>query len=153
MASLVLLSAGVAAAESQTVEGTGDIDRMVASNGQNAVTAKVFGMAPPCDTHYLWVTVNWRGADLYRAEAGCYPGGIWAKGLYYHDSADDQNPDQVNCDGFVFRWDGERQLFKVVIPRSCLDNAPNRIRVAAEGHVYSSTTGSEAGPTRLLARG
>ena len=149
---LVLLTAGVAIAESQTVQGSGDIDQMTAVNARSAVNVKVQGMAPPCDTHFLHVTVNWRGPAKYVAEAGCF-GAAWEKGLFYLDSDDDQNPTEVNCSDFVFRWNGTGDFFKVEFPRDCLAEAPNRIRVGAEGHVYSSTTGSEAGPTRLLSRG
>ncbi len=153
VATMVLATAGVAVAESQTVPGTVDIDQMVANNAQTEVRVRVDGMAAPCDTHFLHVAVNWRGPDLYRAEAGCYPGGVWAKSLVYHETADLQNGTIVNCPGLVFRWNGINEFFKVVVPRSCLDQAPNRVRVSAEGHVYTSTQSSEAGPTGFLARG
>lgn len=78
---------------------------------------------------------------------------MWAKSLEYHKTAELQNEHLLDCSGLAFRWDAGKARYDVTVPRSCIPKAPNRIRVAADGHVYTSTQGSDAGPTALLARG
>jgi hypothetical protein len=152
IAALVAATAGPAAAQSVTVDGSGDITKMFASNGDKAAVAKVYGLDKPCDAQYLNVKVSSKREGYYQAEAGCY-GTQWLKGLYYHSSADDQGPSKVSCDGFRFTYNADSHFYKVKMPRSCLDHAPNRVRFASEGHDYASAMPGEAGPTKLLDRG
>ena len=144
--------AGQASAESATVSGTGDITKLVAKNGASTAVAKVFGLSKPCEAQYLHLTISSKRAGQYRAEGSCIQGS-WYKGLYYHASADDQNPKKVTCGGFKFTYNADHHFYKVVMPRSCLSHAPNRIRMSAEGMDYGSGSGGSAGPTKLLDRG
>ena len=41
--------AGSASAASQTVQGSGDIDKMVVKNAQTALKVNLLGFGPPCD--------------------------------------------------------------------------------------------------------
>ncbi|MBA3407975.1 MAG: hypothetical protein H0U06_07940, partial [Solirubrobacterales bacterium] len=79
----VLALAGSASAASQTVRGTGDIEKLVVNNATSAVKVNLFGFAPPCDAHYMRVTLEWGTKAGYEIDNGCYPGGTWAKSLVY----------------------------------------------------------------------
>ena len=148
------LGGGMANAESQTVNGTGDITRMVANNGTNVVTAKVFGLGRACGgAHYLHVDVTTRsGRLLYRAEGGC-TSGEWHTGLYYTPTGVVEDSRSVRCRNFSFTRSRATGAFRIEMPRGCLDHAPARIKVRADGADYGSMTGGTAGPTRLLTRG
>lgn len=148
------LGGGIANAQSQTVNGTGDITRMVANNGTNAVTAKVFGLGRPCGgAWFLHVDVTKRGGGLlYRAEGGCISG-EWHTGLYYTSTGAIEDATPVRCRNFSFTRSRATGAFRVEMPRGCLDHAPARIKVKTDGANYGTLTGGAAGPTRLLARG
>jgi hypothetical protein len=148
------LGGGIANGESQTVSGTGDITRMVADNGTNAVTTKVFGLGRPCGgAWYLHVDVtNRNGRLLYRAEGGC-TSGEWHTGLYYTSTGVIEDATPVRCRNFSFARSRATGAFRVEMPRGCLDHAPARIKVKADGANYGTLTGGAAGPTRLLTRG
>jgi hypothetical protein len=148
------LGGGIANAESQTVNGTGDISRMVADNGTNAVTTKVFGLGRPCGgAWYLHVDVtNRRGRLLYRAEGGC-TSGEWHTGLYYTSTGVIEDATSVRCRNFSFTRIRATGAYRVGMPRTCLDHAPGGIKVRADGANYGTMTGGTAGPTALLTRG
>jgi hypothetical protein len=143
---------GVANAESQTVNGTDGITRLKASNGTNAVTANVFGLGSPCGgAWYLHVEVrNRAGKLLYMAEGSCISA-EWHTGLFYEGGAGE--PTAVRCRNFSFTRNRTTGAFRIEMPRGCLDHAPDRIKVRAEGADYGAMTEGVAGPTRLLARG
>ena len=149
---LLISSATLASAESQTVSGTGEITKMFASNAQTAVKAKVYGMPRPCKSRWVHVYVDWKGADSYRAGGACYPGGTWITSLEYR--ANEDSSKLVKCEDLVVSWNGDTKTYKMVIPRKCLTHAPNRVRLRAEGVVEGGDAqGATAGPTRLLERG
>ena len=151
---LALVAVPYALAESQTVQGAGDIQKMSAKNGERAVTVKVFGIAKPCDAHFLNVEIFWGKKKAYRAEAGCY-GVDWMTNLYYYENRNaGQGGDEVRCGKFEMAYNKDRGFYRVFIPRKCLGFAPNKIRVRAEGRNYAgSPLPGEAGPTKALARG
>ena len=152
--SLFAIGSGVAIAESQTVDGTGDITKMVADNGTSFVTTKVFGLKRPCGgAQYLHVHVTkGDGTPLYKAEGGCYSA-EWHTSLWYTPTGDPEDYVAVDCTGFSFTRNRTTGAYKVVMPRSCLGSAPNRVRVDAEGQNYGTLTGGLAGPTKVLSRG
>jgi hypothetical protein len=49
----VLSLAGSATAASQTVQGSGDIDKMVVNNAQTALKVSLYGFGAPCDAHFV----------------------------------------------------------------------------------------------------
>ncbi len=144
-----------AKAESQTRAGTGDISKIVVNNGTNTLTTKVFGFGNPCGgAHYISVEVrNRNGRLLYHATGGCYPGATWATGLYYTATGEGEDETKVRCSRFEFKRVQSPRSYIIVMPRSCLDHAPDRVKVNVWGDNYGSTTGGEAGPTKLLNRG
>ncbi len=154
LASIFAMGGGMANAETQTVDGNGDITKMVASNGTNAVTAKVFGLARPCGgAQYLHVSLtNRNGRLLYMAEGSCIQA-QWFTGLYYTATGVPEDLRKVRCPNFSFTRSRTTGAYRIEMPRGCLDNAPNRVKVKAEGANYGSMTGGAAGPTKLLARG
>lgn len=145
---------GAANAESQQVGGTGDITSMTVNNGTKTLTAKVFGIKAPCSgAAYLWVSVrNRSGTLLYRAEGVCTAGVEWHTDLYYTATGDPNDETPVDCPNFAFTRNDTTNSYQVKMPRGCLDNAPNKLIVDAEGLNYGSMGGT-AGPTRVLARG
>jgi hypothetical protein len=155
------LGSGVARAESETVRGdspgpgTGDITKMVADNGVDAVTAKVFGIGRPCtEAKDLSVYVeNRRGRILYHAQAVCSAGTSWSANLYYTATGSIQDEKRVRCSTFTFARSKATGAYKVVMPRRCLGNAPGAVRLEAEGSNWGSVTGGHAGPTSVLSRG
>lgn len=157
-ASAVLLTAGVAGAASQTVAGDkyggqlGDVTKIVVDNGNRAVSTKVFGLGKPCvGAKFISVKVqNKRGKTLYTGEAGCYPGPtdmVWKTGLY------DRGGSKVKCGKFSISRIKSNGAYRVLMPRGCLSNAPNRIKVEVDAQNWGSVTGGHAGPTKLLGRG
>ncbi len=150
----LIVGGGVANAETQTVNGTGDITRMTASNGTNAVTTKVFGLGRPCGgAQYLHVQVlNRTGRLLYEGEGSCISA-EWHTGLFYTSTGAPEDATQVRCPRFSLARNAQTGAFRVEMPRGCLDHAPHRIKVKVEGANYGTMTGGTAGPTRLLTRG
>ena len=149
---LPALGAGSAYAESQTVDGSGDITKLVANNGTNTLTAKVSGLGPRCGgAQYLHVFVkNRNGKLLYEADGDCISA-QWFASLWYTSTGAREDETAVSCSGFALtRTNG---VYVVKMPRSCLDHAPDRVKIKVEGANYGTTTGGKAGPTKLLARG
>ena len=155
VASLLVVSGGIAVAELQSLRGHGDITRMTADNGANAVTARVFGIGRPCTMGKdLSVFVETRRSRiLYQAQGVCSAGTQWSTTLYYTATGDVQDVTRVRCSNFEFVRSNATSSFRIVIPRRCLDNAPSSIRVEAQGSNWGSVTGGTAGPTGVLARG
>ncbi len=158
MAATILVMGGgaIANAESQTVQGSGDVKKIVVDNGQDAVTTKVFGLGKPCGgAKQLSVYVLTRsGAITYFAQAACYAGTDWAASLLYTPTGDIQDQKSVRCRNFEVTRNRDTGAYRVFMPRACLAEAPNRIRVSVEGLNYGgSTMGGNAGPTKLLGRG
>jgi hypothetical protein len=154
---LLVSTMGTAQAESQEVRGDrpGDIKRIVANNAQTALTVKVFGIGKPCDVARdleVYVT-NKAGRIIYLAQGVCTAGVEWHTTLYAIAGGDLQNQERVRCPKFDFTYKALNTVFTVVMPRPCLDNAPDKVKVEAEGVNYGSATGGHAGPTKLLQRG
>ena len=146
--------AGPASAASQTVQGSGDIDKMVANNAATAVKVSLFGFKPPCEAHYMKVVLDWGTKAGYQIENGCYPGGTWAKSLsYVPDRSKPETAKIVDCPKLRFSYSETNKSHRAHVPRSCIPKAANRVRVRSSGNNYGSMTGGEAGPTRLLRRG
>lgn len=153
---MVLGGGAIANAESQTVQGSGDVKKIVADNGQDAITTKVFGLGKPCGgAKQLSVNILTRGGEItYFAQAGCYGGTTWAASLLYTPTGDIQDQTIVRCRNFEVSRNRDTGAYRVFMPRGCLDEAPNRIRVSVEGLNYAgSPMGGSAGPTKLLGRG
>lgn len=151
---LALVAVPYALAESQTVQGQGDIKKISAKNGDRAITVKVHGLANPCEAHFLNVEIFWGKKKAYRAEAGCY-GTEWITSLYYYSNRNaGAGGDPVGCEKFKMAYNADRGFYRVFLPRKCLGLAKDKIRVKAEGRNYAgSPMPGEAGPTRALARG
>jgi hypothetical protein len=148
------LPATSAVAASQTVQGTGDIDKMVANNAQSALKVALFGLAAPCDAKYMKITVDWGTKAGYAVDNGCYPGGTWDHSLVYlADRSDAEGGKIIDCPRLRFGWDEEAEAHRAKVPRSCIPKAGNKLRVRAEGINFTSVTGGEAGPTKRLRRG
>jgi hypothetical protein len=140
-------------AEQQTVNGTGDITKMAVNNGQTALTTKVFGLGKPCGgAQYVHVHVLWGTQPEYEVDGDCIQG-AWYKGLFYRSDRDGSDSKEVNCPDFKLTYNSTGHFYKVFIPRSCMGKANNRVKVRADAVEYGSTTGGEAGPTKLLGRG
>lgn len=152
--SLIFVGAGVANAQSETVTGTGDITKIIVGNGTSSLTAKVFGLGVECGgAQYLHVEVlNRIGRLLYTADGSCIQA-VWHVGLYYTATGIPEDNTAVKCPAFTFTRSQKTGAYRTEMPRSCLVNAPNRVKVRAEGANYGSMTGGTAGPTQLLARG
>ena len=143
-----------ALAASQTVQGTGDIEKMAANNAQRALKVSLFGLAAPCDAKYMKITVEWGTKAGYAIDNGCYPGGTWAHSLVYlADRSDAEGGKLVECAKLRFAWDEDAGAHRAKVPRSCIPKAGNKLRVRAEGLNFTSVTGGEAGPTKRLRRG
>ena len=146
------LFAASAAAQSQTVRGTGNITKLVADNGRSAVTVKLFGLAKACEAKQLDASIFW-GKQDYKVEGVCIQG-KWFAGLYYNsDRSSGSGGKKVNCRGFSLKYTAASKSWKAVVPRSCMSKAPSRVRVQAEGVDFTSAMPGEAGPTKLLRRG
>ena len=78
-----VLPAASAGAASQTVQGTGDIDKLVVNNAKSALKASLFGLGAPCDAKYMKLTVDWGTKAGYEIDNGCYPGATWSDSLVY----------------------------------------------------------------------
>jgi len=153
-ATSALVLAGSASAASQTVQGSGDIDKMTVNNAETALKVNLFGFGPPCDAHYMRVIVDWGTKAGYQIDNGCYPGATWAKTLsYLPDRAKPESGKIVACPKLRFSYSEATGSHRAVVPRSCMPKAGNRLKVRASGDNYGSVTGGEAGPTRSLRRG
>ena len=149
-----LVLAGSASAASQTVQGSGDIDKMTVTNAQTALKVNLFGFGPPCDAHYMKVVVDWGTKAGYEIDNGCYSGATWAKTLsYLPDRSKPEGGKIVTCTKLEFSYSEAAGAYRAVVPRSCMPKAGNRVKVRASGDNYGSVTGGEVGPTRSLRRG
>lgn len=149
---LVLGLAGPAAAESQTVTGTGAVKKMSVTNGQGAVVGKVFGPGKPCDiTMSVSLRLRDRDGTRYLANGACHPGapedgGGWHKSLARGNTG-------VTCSGFKLTYNSTGKFWRFEIPRSCVGRLANQVKANGEMSATTSATLNQAGPTRWLARG
>jgi hypothetical protein len=150
----VLSLAGSASAASQTVRGTGDIEKMVVTNAATAFEVKLYGFKPPCEAHYMKVVLDWGTKAGYSISNGCYPGAKWATGLSYEPVLAQGAPGKlIKCAKLRFGYSKADKSYRLSVPRSCIPKASDRVRARSTGDNYGSLTGGEAGPTRLLRRG
>ena len=150
----VLSLAGSASAASQTVQGSGDIEKMVVNNAKTALKVDLFGFQPPCEAHYMKVVLDWGTKAGYEISNGCYPGATWAKSLsYLSDRSKPEGGKIVTCPKLRFSYSAADKSYRAHVPRTCIPKAGNRVRVSSSGDNYGSVTGGEAGPTRSLRRG
>lgn len=147
--------AGSASAASQTVQGSGDIDKMVVNNARTALKVNLFGFGPPCGwAHYMKVVLDWGTKAGYQIDNGCYPGATWVKGLaYLPDRSKPESAKIVTCPKLRFGYSAATKSHRAYVPRTCIPKAGNRVRVRSSGDNYGSMTGGKAGPTRRLRRG
>ena len=151
---VAVLPAASAGAASQTVQGTGDIDKLVVNNARSALKASLFGLGAPCDAKYMKLTVDWGTKAGYEIDNGCYPGATWSDSLVYlADRSAPEGGKIVDCPKLRFTWDEDAGAHRAKVPRSCIPKAGNKLRVRAEGVNFTSVTGGEAGPTKRLRRG
>lgn len=128
----LMVPAATAWADSVTVQGTSeqtkgeptDIEKMVVNNRQGSVLLKIHGTGGKDSVR--WVTANIKDGDdtKYRAIAGWY-GAEWIVSLERGDTL-------VDCDAMVFKYVTDSGLWKIEVPRSCLDRLANRIKAKAE---------------------
>ena len=151
---VAVLPAASAGAASQTVQGTGDIDKLAVTNAQHALKASLFGLGAPCEAKYMKLTVDWGTKGGYEIDNGCYSGGTWTDSLVYlADRSAPEGGKLVDCPKLRFAWDEDAAAHRAKVPRSCIPKAGNKLRVRAEGVNFTSVTGGEAGPTKRLRRG
>ncbi len=150
---VLLLVVPAASADSVTVRGTGDIDKLSVNNGDKALTAKLYGFAAPCDAHYFKIVVFWGSKPAYQASGGCYPGGQWITSLEYFPNRNGQDSQPVKCAKFKLAYNTKGKHYRLSLPRGCMSKAPDRVKVRSDGDNYGSTTGGEVGPTKGLGRG
>jgi hypothetical protein len=155
LAALALLVglAGPVAAESTTVTGSGPLEKMAVSNGQDAVVAKVHGPGNPCNV-VRWVKIRFRDQDgtRYTADGACLPGDPASGGGWHKSLARGTN--LVACGGYRLKYNATGAFWRFEIPRSCLTKLGNSIKVTA-GELVTTTSAipGEAGPTGWLSRG
>jgi hypothetical protein len=150
----VLSFAAWASAASQTVQGTGDIEKLVVNNAQKALKVNLYGFDPPCEAKYMKILITWGKKAAYAVDNGCYPGSTWAKSLVYmSNKAKPEGGKLVDCKKLRFRYVKSDGSHRAVVPRSCMPKARDKVKVSAYGNNFSSTTGGEAGPTKSLRRG
>ena len=135
---------GTAHADSANVAGSGDIQRLVATNGADTVVVKIFGPGGKCDIRYVAATLRGTDGVTYNASGGCYPGGQWILGLSKGSTA-------VPCGSDKLTYNAAAGFWRFAVPRSCLRKLTNRIKVSGE-LTYSAMPGA-AGPTRWVRRG
>jgi hypothetical protein len=97
---VLMLVVPAASADSVTVNGSGDIDKMSVNNGKKALTVKLYGFDPPCEAHYFKIVVFWGGKPAYQASGGCYPGAQWITSLEYFSNRNAQDSKPVRCPKF-----------------------------------------------------
>lgn len=129
-------------AETVTKTGTGELKKIVATNGANAVTVKVYGPGGACKIRQLQVNLTGRDGKKYDISGTCHE--TWVKYIYYGQT-------RVRCADFVMRYNSDLKFWRVYVPRSCLKNLTNRIKVQAL--IFGPAAPSTAGPTRWLTRG
>lgn len=135
---------GPAHADTASVSGSGDIDRMTVKNGDSAVVVKIFGPGGKCEVRSVSATLKGTDGVSYQAQGGCYPGNTWALSL-------SKGTRSIACSEDRLRYNADNEFWKFVVPRSCLTKLTNKIKVTGS-LVYGPTPG-EAGPTRLIPRG
>lgn len=136
---------GPAQAESTTVQGTSEINKMFVKNGTTAVLAKVYGTGGKANVR--WINIRLRGYDGVRYTAqGAWYGATWAKSL-------SRGTHSVSCGGFTLSYNSTYHFWRFYIPRTCLGQLTNRIKVRAELVTPTSASPGEAGPTSWLTRG
>ena len=141
-------------AESQTVDGQNAIKKMFASNGDNAVTAKLWGLEKPCGGAWWFrIQVRWGESKAYELQVNCTSGTWYGGMVYMSDRSDPQTAKIVECEGAKFSYNKDKKFHKGVMPRSCMPKAANKIRVVSRGMNYGDMKEGKAGPTKLLAKG
>ena len=121
-----------ALAESQRSRAPAPSRRCRSNNGDNKVVVKLKGMDKPCEAHYFKVVIFWGKKKAYQADAGCY-GVKWIPSLYYQPNRNSgQGGEEVKCEKFNVAYDKDKGTYKVVVPRKCMDEAPDKIKVRAE---------------------
>ena len=148
----MLATASPAVAESTTVAGTGDITSMFVDNARGKLTVKIAGLSEPCGgAKQVSASVTWKNApDEYRASGACVAGTTWATELLYFPVSGGSEYEEVDCPTFSLTY--KSGSYRVIIPRTCLTEAPGRVRVTGEGLDYGSAIPGYA-KTKLLARG
>ena len=143
---LLMGSTGTASADTVTVESNGspDLSKMVVNNGDSAVVVKLHGAGGKGVVRWSFVQLKGTDGVIYEAKVGWYSD-KWIKSLY-------QGSDEVSCDGYSYSWNGDKDFWRVRIPRSCLGELTNKIKAYSE-HVATSATPGQAGWSTTIARG
>lgn len=128
------------------VAGTNAYEKLVLSNGTNAIVFKVYGPGGDCQIKYLDVSFRDKDGTRYAADAGCYPGGVWAASLTKGDEL-------IDCSGYTMAYNVDKGFWKAVVPRSCLSDLADQVRVTESWLDDYSAFPGEAGPTKYVARG
>lgn len=141
---LVLGLTGPAYADSTTVAGVSDIKKMYVNNGVGAVVVKIYGPGGKCAIRYVAAKMRGRDGITYKATGGCYPGGMWIKGL-------EKGTKLVPCSDYKLSYNVTGKFWRFYVPRTCVPRLTNKIKVS--GELTQSAIPGEAGPTTWLARG
>jgi hypothetical protein len=135
---------GTSFAESTTVSGTGDIEKMAVNNGPDAVVVKIFGPGGPCDVRYVAATLRGTNGVTYKASGGCYSGGQWIVDL-------SKGTKSAACGGDRLAYKSSGGFWRFSVPRDCLRKLSDKIK--ASGELTFSAMPGAAGPSKWLRRG
>ena len=147
---LVLCTAGLsgtASAETTSVKGTEAFTKLVLDNQQDQVVIKMFAPGGKNKVRWLNAIVRDKDGTRYALHAGWY-GEEWQVSL-----SDPVSDELVPCKALALGYNSDRGFWKGVIPRGCLDDLANRIKVNDAQVVDDSPTPGTAGPTPYVARG
>jgi hypothetical protein len=146
LACLALLVPGAAHAAQTSVEGTGAYEKLVLANKQTKIVVKMYGPGGgPCEVDYVTAKLRDKDGTRYTIAAGCYPGAVWGVSLSRGDQL-------VECEDLKLAYQSTDGYWNGVMPRSCLDDLANRVKVTTSWIDDGSPTANEAGPTRYVAR-
>lgn len=115
---LLLSSVGFAHADSESIDGSGDIEKLVVNNKDTKVIVKIF--APGGEVHSVEARLKGTDGQIYRAVILNGPDGD--KALYKGQGND------VNCSNLSIGYNETGGFWRFAVPRSCLNDLTNRIK-------------------------
>ncbi len=135
--------AAPASAEFANLEGAGDIVNLYANNKDRKVVVKISAPVEKVNS----VEARMKGTDgtIYRAVILNSP--VGDKALYKGQGND------VNCPNLSINTNEKDQYWKFVIPRGCLDDLTNKIKVKGYYAAAGAPGFSTVGYTPALRRG
>lgn len=138
---------GPASAASQTVPGVGPITKMTANNAAKKVVVKIVGDGGPSKIRWVDTTIKGKGTDAVSYEAqGAWYGADWIVSLSNGTAV-------VTCKKLSLTWTKKTKTWTFTVPRPCLKDLTNKVKVSATMVSTTNAMPGEAGPTKWLKRG